>query len=260
MHRVWFLCLLVSALLAGCVGGRFHLAKQDYQQKVRTLGVVPLLVDAGSFTHPEAGRLQELLQRHSRGRHQILVEQLRARDRYFDVRTVEGNPADMAARLIAGSSLERAGELLYRDYRFRPAAVAELCSDNLVDGLLVVILSEIQRVETRHDRIPVNYLKAPYRSVQVRAYVVLPDGRIAWSFPARGSRTFVDLQYPDFDEAHYNRTDEVRIKDISLAGIERALVAGADPKKKGIQGQPEVYADLFSDIVSGLAPLLDGLL
>ncbi|RME37576.1 MAG: hypothetical protein D6794_06790 [Deltaproteobacteria bacterium] len=259
MRRKLLWGLLILVLLPGCGGGRFHVSKQDYQQQVRTLGVVPLLVDAGSFAHPEAERLIELLWHSSRDRHTALVEQLRRRDRYFDIRRVEGDPAALAARLIAGSSLTRGGDLLYRDYRFQPDAVAALCSDNLVDGLLVVILSEIERVETRRDRIPVNYLKAPFRSVQVRAYVVLPDGRIAWSFPADGSRPFVALQYPDFDEAYYNRTDEVRVKNISLAGVKRALAEGGDPKKTGPAGLPEIYAKLFSDIVGGLAPLMDRL-
>ncbi|RMF42589.1 MAG: hypothetical protein D6751_11850, partial [Deltaproteobacteria bacterium] len=183
-----------------------------------------------------------------------------ARDKYFDIRQVAGQPAALVSSLVAGSRLERGGDLLYRDYDFQPAAAASLCADNLVDGLLVVLMSEIERVETRRDRIPVNYLEAPYRSVQVRAFVVLSDGRVAWSFPAGGSWTFLDLQYPDFDEAHYNRTDRVWVKDISLEGVERALAEGADPKKSGPAGLPEVYADLFDDIVSGLAPLLDGLL
>ncbi len=257
MRSLLVLLLLLS--LTACAGGRFHLPKDEYSARVKTLGVVPILVDAGSFSHPRSAELVTLLQRHNRGKEAVLVERLRRKERYFDVRRVEGDPAVLFRRLVAGSRLRGEGGRLYRDYSFNAREVAEVAADYVVDGLLLVIQSGIERVETRRDRIPVNYLEAPYQSVQVRAMVVLPDGTIAWEYPAQGSATFLDLQYPDFDEAYYNRTDRVKIKFITLDGLDRVLGETADGPA-GDREVPKPYAGLFDGLVGGLAPLLDGLL
>ncbi|TYO98525.1 hypothetical protein EDC39_106127 [Geothermobacter ehrlichii] len=254
--------LLVSLLLlavTACSGGRFHLARDEYSARVKTLGVVPILVDAGSFSHPQSAELVALLQKHNRGKAAVLVEKLRSKERYFDVRLVEGDPASLFRRLVAGSRLTGDGGRFYRDYSFSAQGVSEVAADYVVDGLLVVIQSGIERVETRRDRIPVNYLEAPYQSVQVRAVVVLPDGTLAWDYPAQGSATFLDLQYPDFDEAYYNRTDRVKIKFVTLDGLDRAL-GEVDAGVFGSQKLPKPYADLFDSLTGGLAPLLGGLL
>ncbi len=249
---VWF---LLPLLLLGCAGGAYKMPKEEYRERVRTLGVLPLMVDAGStINHPERQQVIDLLRRQSAGKEDELIAMLRAQKGYFDVRGCKGDPQQLFARLVKGSSLRGKGASMYRRYQFDSAAAAELASSNVVDGLLVVILNGVERTETRRDRGPLlAYLEAPYNSILVTAAVVLPSGEIAWESPSGPGENFLNLQYPAFDEAFYDKTDEVKIKYISLGGLERTL-AEPDNALFGSKKLPRPYGGLFEKIAGALHP------
>jgi hypothetical protein len=250
-----YLALSLTVLfLAACSGGTFLIPKKDYQQQVKTLGVLPLLVDHGtSIQHPQRDEIFKLLDRHSAGKEQKLVELLRASKAYFDIRSLAGNPDHLFRQLISGSELVGDGGALYRSYRFNPAGTSVLARDVVVDALLVVVLNGLDKVETRRDRNLVDYLEASFNSIQASAYIVLPDGKVVWEYPGSGSEKFLDLQYPDFDEAYHNKTDEVRVKFISVPGLDRTLGEQAG----GVFSRgtyPKPYNDLFKGISAALKP------
>lgn len=246
--------LLVSLLLSACGGGFFKIPKEEYRQTVRTLGVLPLVVDEGAtITHPERQGVLELLRRTSSGKQERLVELIRERKGYFDVRPVEADPGQLFASLVRGSALRGQGDQLYRHYDFDPAAVASLTQKHVVDALLIVVLNGVERQEKRWDRVHLNYLEANYNAVQATAAVVLPTGEIIWEYPGSATEALLPLQYPDFDEAYYNRTEEVRVKFITLAGLDRTL----SEEEGGLFGGSAFsrrYQKLFSDLAGALQP------
>lgn len=245
------LCLiLLPLLLSACGGGVYHLPRQDYKQQLKTLGVVPLLLDRSQpLRYPDPQGLYDLLAEQARGHEAELVERLRAKKAYFDVRAVTV-PADLlAGKLLAGSTSDETG----LHFQFNPAGVASVAADHVVDGLLVVILYGAEREETRRDRNLLSYLDAKYATIRARAVVLKADGSLVWEFPAGPGYKFLDLEYPDFDEAYYNKTDEVKVKPITLAGLRRTL----DEKKSGLLGSaasPAKFDDLFDAVVSALEP------
>lgn len=244
--------LLVALLLSGCSGGFFKIPKEEYRQTVRTLGVLPLLVDeASTITHPEREEVVALLRRTSAGQEGRLMELLRAQKAYFDVRPVTGDPRQLFASLVKTVRLRGEGEKLYRHYDFTDATVASLAQRNVVDALLVVILNGVERSEKRWDRMHLNYLEASYNDVVATAAVVLPSGEIVWEYP--GEEGFLPLQYPDFDEASYNKTDRVRVKYITPVGLERTL-AEQDRGLLGKKAFSRRYQDLFDSMVAALRP------
>jgi hypothetical protein len=247
--------LMLPLILIGCSAGTYQLPKDEYRERVRTLGVLPLMVDEGStIRHPQREELITLLRRENVAKDERLVSILRDRKGYFDIREIKDDPQALYRRLVRGSALRGDGDAVYRRYHFDGSAAARLASENMVDGLLVVILNGVERVERRRDRAPfVTFLEAPYNSILVTAAVVLPSGEIAWEYSGEGGESFLPLQYADFLEADVNRTDEVRIKFISLEGLERTL---SDPSK-GILVRdefPGVYLNLFQRISSALNP------
>lgn len=253
----WLVFLLLPVLLLGCGGGAYKISKEEYRDRVRTLGVLPLMVDEGStIRYPERQELITLLRRHNTGKEEKLAETLRGGRNYFDVRTIPGDPQELFSRLVKGSVLRGDGDALYRRYLFDGAAASRLASENMVDGLLVVIANGVERVEKRRDRgTSLSYLEAPYNSVLMTAAVVLPSGEIAWEYAGDPGAPFLPLQYPDFEEAHFNNTDEVKIKFISLAGLERALTEPA----KGLMVRdsfPASYLALFERIASSFGTTL----
>jgi len=253
MRRMLIL-LLAGVLLAGCGGGFFKVPKDDYRQTVRALGVLPLLVDGGStVTHPEREAVLDLLRRSSAGREGRLIEMVRDGKSYFDVRPVAGDPERLFADLVRGGGVCGSGERLARCYEFAPAGVAALAQRNVVDALLIVVLHGVERPEKRWDRLHLNYLEASYNDIEATAAVVLPSGEIVWEYAGAGGDGFLPLQYPDFDEAYYNLTDAVRVKYISLGGLERALAE----QGQGLFGKsafPQRYEKLLAAIAAALQP------
>ncbi len=249
---VW--CLL-PILLLGCSSKNYKIAKEEYKERVRTLGVIPLLVDADStIKHPERQRIIDLLQRHNAGKSEPLVEMLRAQRTYFDVRAISGDPQQLFNRLTQGSTVRGEGSALYRRYQFNSKAVAELASANAVDALLIVVANGVERTETRRDRGPfITYLDAPFNSILLTATVVLPSGEIAWEYAGNPGESFLPLQYAAFDEAFYNKTDEVKIKFISFEGLDRTL---SEVEKNVFGGKklPRPYEELFEQIAGAMHP------
>lgn len=253
MMRCVLLSLLTALLLAGC-GGYYKIPKKEYQERVQTLGVLPILVDADStILRPDKAEVIDLLRRMSSGRESRLIEILRQDKTYFDVRAVSGDPDALFSRLILNRALRGEGDKLYRRYQFSGQSAAELAQTNGVDALLVIVLNGVVRPEKRWDNPPTTFLKTDYNSIQATAAVVLPSGELAWEYPGAAGDGFLALQYPDFVEAKYNMTDQVKTKDITLVGLERTLVE----REKALLGGtsfPSVYRVLFEEISSALKP------
>ncbi|ABA89932.1 lipoprotein, putative [Syntrophotalea carbinolica DSM 2380] len=254
MRRLlWVVMLFVPVVLMGCSNGVYNVPKEQYRSMVKTLGVLPLMVDGGSeIHHPEARQVIDLLSRVNRGKEDSLVELLRQKKAYFDVRPVTGDPSALLRR-IAVSRKAAGDEDGGYTYRFQPAAVAELARTTVSDALLVVVFNGAERQERRWDRTKINYLDAACDSILVSAAVVLPTGEVVWEYRSPLGEPFLNLQYPDFDEAHYNKSDQVALKYITLPGLERALTE-PDEGWFGQTEVPVVYHQLFKELASGLKP------
>ena len=82
-------------------------------------------------------------------------------------------------------------------------------------------------------------------------YAIRSYYEIVWEYPSPPGREFLTLQYPDFDEAYYNKTDSVVIHNITVAGLRRTL----QERVGGLLGRGKeslVYQRVFSDIASEL--------
>lgn len=251
MIRTFVLGLLIVSLSA-CGGAGFKVDKQEYRQRVRTLGVVPLLVDDSSrLEHPRSQEVVELLRRSSAGQHQHLIELLKQQKGYFDVRPVAGDAAALFGRLVRGRVWQEGDGLPYYHYSFNVQAVAELNQRYSTDALLVIVLNGAVRSEKHWDRTRLSYLEAPFNSVLATAAVVLPSGEVVWE--SSSEKPFLDLQYAAFDEAYYNKTDAVATRFITVSGLERYF---DEPGRKWLQDTlvPRPYQELFDRLAAELKP------
>ena len=176
---------------------------------------------------------------------------------YFDVRTLSASPELTALSLLsAGSPHDEFG--WPQGYAFDAATIAEMARQNVVDAVLLVVFSGEQVEETRRSRTKIESLRTVYSEVLATAAVIDRNGQELWQLAGNDSFRALVLQYADFDEAYYNRTNTVQVKNISMAGIERVL---DEPQgQEGVSMLPEMYADLFAEISSGISPsLLDSL-
>ena len=248
--RNWLAYGVLLLLLAGCSWGEYQIPKQDYREHIQVLGVMPLLVDrAGTLDYPQREQLFDLLQRSVAGKHLALVERLREKKGYFDVRTLSADyggigTSPLESRLAPDSAGRPLG------YQLNRQVVAELAQRNALDALLLVVVSGVQVEEKRFSRNLIESLRTRFDDVMATAMVVDQGGQLLWQLSGSDAFRIALLQYPDFDEAHFNRTDLVRVKNITLEGVARAL---AEPDGGEL---PEVYDQLFKRIASGISPSL----
>lgn len=253
MKMRWIGLLLVVLLSAGCGGGYYRVAPEEYQGRVKTLGVLPLLVDATStIQYPQRDELLTTLRQRSAGREARLLELLRRSRKYFDVRPVAADPVALAPRLLREGTLTARGKFSYRQYRFDATVLDELAKRNVVDALLIVVLNGVEQTSRRWDRIPKQYLDAQYNNIQATAMVVTPSGEVLWEYPGDVDG-FLQLQYPDFDESHYNKTIETKVRFISLDGLDRALTE-PDGGLFGQEDFPRLYRNYFEQLIGALRP------
>ena len=257
MKKMLF-CGLLTIFIAGCGSGTFQVAKEEYQARVQVLGVLPLLVDTNSpLNYPERDNLFAILARSASGKHEFLVEALKEKKGYFDVRSLPVSSELTALSLLsAGSPHDESG--WPQGYAFDAATIAEIARQNVLDAVLVVVFSEEQVEQTRRSRTKLEKLTTRFSDIRATAAVIDRDGQTLWQLSGPESFLALMLQYADFDEAYYNKTDFVRVKNITLSGIERTL--DETPDENGVTPLPPMYKDLFAEITSGISPnLLDAL-
>ena len=256
--RKLFFALVCLVLLAGCSSGTFHIPKQEYQSRVQVLGVLPLMVDRNSsINYPHKDWLFDRLASSASGKHLNLVEELVLKKGYFDVRALSLDTQLTTMSLLSrGSSHDANGRP--SGYALDPATVTEIARRNVVDALLVVVFSGETITETRRSRTKLETLTTSYSDLVATAAVVDRNAQVLWQLTGDDSFQAMILQYPDFDEAHYNHTDVVRVKNVSMEGVEHML--DEDPDRNGVKTLPKMYDELFEKIASGISPgLLDSL-
>ncbi|TRO83229.1 hypothetical protein [Trichloromonas acetexigens] len=250
----WLLIGMVAALLIGCGGKSFTVPKAEYREKVQTLGVLPLMVDESStISHPEREALIGLLHQYNSSTRDLLIDILKEGKQYFDVRAIPGNPQDIFNRLVIGQNPRGRGDEQHIGYVFNAAEITPLVEKNVVDAILVVIFNGVDRDEKRWDRTKLTFLRANYNVILASAMVLTADGQVLWEYHGKPGESFLPLQYPDFDEAHYNKTEEVKIRHISLAGLERTLAERSNSLFSRASG-PLPYQNLFDQLASELNP------
>ena len=243
------LCLLMTA----CSSGIYNLPPKEYQQQVKTLGVLPLLVDGRSvILHSDAAEILDLLRRGAAGRSAAVVEDLRKKKGYFDVRLVQEPPRMLAERLLVKARFDELG--LPRGYRLDPQLLAELCRDSFVDGLLLLNLQAVVHKDKRWSRNTFETLTTDYNDIMATASVVAADGRVLWEMNGEDAAIILSLQYPDFDEAYFNHDPAVKLKFIGLAGLEKTLLPAAEKEQEKPQSQQ--VSTWLNRVAAALSPTL----
>lgn len=223
------LLIIICITLSGCAGlaGSKSL---EVEKRVRTLGVLPLLVDSDSIEYSNRDGLVALLEESSQDVDGRLVEQLRKKGDYFDVRLIEGVSSQLFEQIVANRTVAGEGINSHYVYSLNSEGVTRLIDDNLVDAVLVVVVHGIKRPEKRWSEYGTgfDYMETEYRSLLYTASVVAAQSETLWVRATPPGDFFLRLDYPDFMEAYWNMADGVYVKEITLPGLQRRL---AEPEK-----------------------------
>ena len=258
MRRAVNMVLIGLVMLTGfgCAQNYYNVPKDTYEKKVRVLGVAPLMVDAESdIRHPEKAAVVALLKEANRKNEKELVALLKDTGAYFSVRLLDEDSDLLSAGLGPRRERRDDGGVIYNKYFFRQEALQNLVDRHRVDAVMVVTLSGLTRQDKFYSSNLLSYVSGDYNFLTASAQVIDRDGTVLWEYPNFRQRIltyppFMALQYPDFDEAKANTTDDVEVKFKTVAGIGRAL---NKTKESSLQPKASVsilYCDLFDSMVA----------
>ena len=262
MNRIILaVCLAVGAFVfSGCAQNFYNVPRETYEKKVRVLGVAPLMVDpASDIRHPEKDPLVNIVREVNQKSGKELVARLKDTGVYFSVGLLDEDADQLFSRLYFRRERRDDAGVIYNKYFFKTEELKALMEKNTIDAVMVVVVSGLTRQETVYSCNFISYLESDYNYLVMTAQILDADGNILWEYPNFRKRkpsfpTVLALQYPDFDEAAANVTDQVSVKYKTIPGIQRAFNKTEESSYLSNVKISTLYSSAFDEMVSLLGP------
>jgi len=255
------LLLLAGTLMlfAGCATNYYNIPRESYEKKVRVLGVAPILLDTESdIRHPEKSEVLKIVREANRKNERELVDILKSNGDYAAVRFLEEDAEQLATSLLPRRERRDDAGVVYNKYFYKQEELKRLIAKYNLDAVMLINVSGITMMETIYSN-TLTYLEDNYNSLIMTAQILDGDGTLLWEYPNFRQKflsytKLFDLQYPDFEEARANLTDQVRIKNKSIPGIGRAFARSESSSVKSSKQVASLYNSQFADMNSLLKP------
>lgn len=262
MRSVSKLLLLAGTLMlfAGCATNYYNIPRESYEKKVRVLGVAPILLDTESdIRHPEKSEVLKIVREANRKNERELVDILKSNGDYAAVRFLEEDAEQLNISLQPRRERRDDARVVYNKYFYKQEELKRLIAKYNLDAVMLINVSGITMMEKIYSNTLTSYLEENYNSLIMTAQILDGDGTTLWEYPNfrqkfPGYTKLFDLQYPDFEEARANLTDQVRIKNKSIPGIGRAFARSESSSVKSSKQVASLYNSQFSDMNSLLKP------
>lgn len=245
-------------IFAGCASNYYNVPREVYEKKVRVLGVAPLMLDQDSdIRHPEKGELVKIVKDANRKNEKELVDILKSNGEYFSVRFVEDDADQLFQQLVSRRERRDDAGVVYNKYFYKPEEVKKFIAKSGVDAVMLVTVSGISSFERIYSSNFMAFLEDSFNSMIMTAQILDADGTLLWEYPNFRQRfvsfsPLFQLQYPDFEEARANLTDQVKVKNKSITGITRAFTRTESSTVKGGRQVAVLYAKQFAEMTSFL--------
>ena len=252
------LFLILSVQLVGCAANYYNVPRETYEKKVRVLGVAPLMLDADSdIRHLEKSEILKIVREANRKNEKELVDILKSNGEYFSVRFLDDEAEQLFTTLVSRRERRDDAGVTYNKYFYKPEEIKKYIERHNVDAVMLVTVSGISMTEKVYSNNLMSYLEESYNNMIMTSQIVDAEGTVLWEYPNFRQRfiTFSPLfalQYPDFEEARANLTDQVKIKYKSLPGIGRAFSRSESSTVKGVKQVSVLYNKQFADMAAFL--------
>lgn len=252
------LLLILSVQLFGCAANYYNVPRETYEKKVRVLGVAPIMLDADSdIRHLEKGEILKIVREANRKNEKELVDILKSNGEYFSVRFLDDEAEQLFATLVSRRERRNDAGVTYNKYFYKPEEIKKYIERHNVDAVMLVTVSGISMTEKIFSNNFMAYLEENYNNMIMTSQIVDSEGSVLWEYPNFRQRfiTFSPLfalQYPDFEEARANLTDQVMIKYKSIPGIGRAFSRSESSTVKGSKQVSVLYNKQFADMTAFL--------
>lgn len=255
---VLLLGLLLLPLLGGCAHNYYNLPQDAVAEKVKVLGVVPIIVDTDSdIRHPQREELITLLTNVNRSFERDLLRLVKNTNSFYTVTLLDADPKAVFSSTLFRRERRDDAAIQYNKYFWKEDALADFMRKNSLDAVMFVVVSGITRSDKISSSNLLDSLTTDYNFLVMTAQIVDAKATILWEYPNFRQRTLsynplMNLQYPDFDEAKANMSPRVQVKFKTLEGIRRSLEKRRLDLLRRETPEVELYMGQFEDMTSML--------
>lgn len=258
MKRLLLLFTVLASVISGCAQNHFNVPTENFADKVRVLGIVPIIVDADSdIKHPQKDQLIPLVTETNRKYEQQFVRKLKATGNFYTIALLDGDPQNIFAQLYSRREKRDDASIAYNKYFWKNDELRNYIQKNNLDAVMLLVVSGITKSDKVMSIGQLKSLTSDYNYLIMTAQILDANGAILWEYPNFRQRIMnheplLNLEYPDFNEADANLTTSTNVKFKTIEGIRRTL----NQKRKDLllreTQESEVYGKQFDEMVSFL--------
>ncbi len=255
MKRMLVVVLLISGLLSGCAQNYFNVPTDNFAEKVKVLGVIPIVVDADSdIKHPQKDQLLQIVTDTNRRYEQQFVRKIKGTGNFYTVALMDGDPQKIFGNLLFRREKRDDAAIQYNKYFLKTDELQDYIKKNNLDAIMLIVVSGLTRTDKIFSSNLFSSLTSDYNFLTMTAQILDANGTILWEYPNFRRRILtynplINLQYPDFSEAEANLSSKANLKFKTLDGIQRAL----DKKRKDLllreTQETEIYGKQFDEML-----------
>jgi hypothetical protein len=256
MKRLLLLSVLLATFATGCSQNHFNIPTENFAEKVRVLGIAPVIVDADSdITHPQRESLIQLVTEMNRKYEQQFVRKLKATGNFYASALLDGDPQGIFGKLHSRHEKRNDAKIQYNKYFWKTDELRDYIQKNNLDAVMLVVVSGLTKSDRVDSMGQMKSLTSDYNYLIMTAQILDAAGTILWEYPNFRQNILsydplLNLEYPDFNEAEANLTTGVQVKYKTIEGIRRAL----EQKRKDLlfreTQEPVLYGKQFDAMVS----------
>ena len=255
MKRLLLLPLLLSF---GCAQNHFNVPADIFAEKVKVLGVAPIIVDSDSIAgYPQKDQLIALVNDMNRKYEQQLVRKIKGTGNFYTVALLDGDPKQAFASLLYRREKRDDAAIQYNKYFWKNDELRNYIKKNNLDAVMMIVVSGLSKNEKIFSSNLLTSMTSDYEFLIMTAQILDPNGTVLWEYPNFRRRILtyspmINLQYPDFSEAEANLSTGTNVKYKTIEGIKRTL----DQKRKDLMlretQESEAYNKQFDEMLSFL--------
>lgn len=255
MKRILAAVLLISGLLSGCAQNYFNVPTDNFAEKVKVLGVIPIVVDADSdIKHPQKDQLLQIVIDTNRKYEQQFVRKIKGTGNFYTVALMDGDPQKIFSNLLFRREKRDDAAIQYNKYFLKTDELQDYIKRNNLDAIMLIVVSGLTKTDKIYSSNLLSSLTSDYNFLTMTAQILDANGTILWEYPNFRRRILtynplLNLQYPDFSEAEANLSSKANLKFKTLDGIQRSL----DKKRKDLllreTQETEIYGKQFDEML-----------
>ena len=262
--KLFAVCLLlVASTMLGCAQNHFNIPAENFAEKVKVLGVAPILIDADSdIIYPQKDLLLQIITDLNRKHEPLLARKLQNTGSFYAVTPLTDEPRQLFSSLMARREKRDDAGIQYNKYFWKNDEINAYIRKNRLDAVMVIVVSGLTKNSRIYATNLMTSLETNFNFMTMTAQILGPDGTVLWEYPNFRGRfltyyPLVNLQYPDFSESEANLSRKIELRFKTLDGIRRTLEEKKSDWLLRDTPEPGVYGRLFDEMASFFAQVGD---